>query len=90
MPMTTWKEHKKKLLKNPEFKDEYDALEPEFNLANELIAARLAGKFTQEDIAKKSGVNRTVIARLEGGSANPTFHTLTRVATALGKKLTLV
>ena len=31
-----WKEHKKKLLEDPEFKKEYEALEPEYKLASDL------------------------------------------------------
>jgi len=36
-----WKEHKKRLLKEPEFKKEYEALEPEYKLASSLIRLRL-------------------------------------------------
>jgi hypothetical protein len=36
-----WKELKKKLLKNPEFKEEYKALEPEYKLASTSIKLQL-------------------------------------------------
>ena len=88
--MSTWKEHKQELLKNPKFKAAYDELEPEYRLANELIRARLGQKMTQSDVAKKAGVNRVVVARLESGTTNPTVDTVNRVAGALGKKLKLV
>lgn len=88
--MTTWKDHKKELMKNPKFKEAYKALEPEYRLTSELIAARLKSKLTQEELAKKAGVSRTVIARLESGSANPTVDTVNRVAGALGKQICLV
>lgn len=88
--MTTWKEHKAELMKNPEFKEAYDALEPEYRLAGELISARLKNKLTQEELAEKAGVNRTVIARLESGATNPTVATVNRVAGVLGKQIKLV
>ncbi len=88
--MTTWKEHKQELMKNPKFKEAYEALEPEYRLASELIAARLKSKLTQEELAQRAGVNRTVIARLESGIANPTVNTVNRIASVLGKQIKLV
>ncbi len=88
--MTTWKQHKQELLKNPKFKAAYDELEPEYRLANELIRARLGKKMTQAEVAEKAGVNRVVVARLESGTTNPTIETVNRIAGALGKELKLV
>ncbi len=88
--MTTWKQHKQELLKNPKFKAAYDELEPEYRLANELIRARLGKKMTQAEVAGKAGVSRVVVARLESGTTNPTVETVNRVAGALGKELKLV
>jgi len=88
--MTTWNLHKQELMKNPKFKEAYDALEPEYQLANALIKARISRKMTQIEVAEKAGVSRTVIARLESGTTNPTLGTISRVASALGKELKLV
>lgn len=88
--MTTWKQHKQELMKNPKFKTAYDELEPEYRLANDLIRARLWKKMTQAEVAKKAGVSRVVVARLESGTTNPTVETVSRVAGALGKELKLV
>ncbi len=88
--MTTWKQHKQELLKNPKFKAAYDELEPEYRLANELIRARLGKKMTQAELAEQAGVSRVVVARLESGTTNPTVETVNRVAGALGKELKLV
>jgi DNA-binding XRE family transcriptional regulator len=88
--MTTWKEHKQELLKNPKFKAAYDALEPEYQLASALIKARIAKKMTQTEVAEIAGVSRTVVARLESGTTNPTLGTVSRVANALGQNVTLV
>ena len=37
-----WKEHKKQLMKDPEFRKEYEALDHEYKLAAALIRLRLA------------------------------------------------
>ena len=88
--MTTWKQHKQELMKDPKFKEAYDALEPEFQLASALIKARIDKKMTQTQVAEQAGVSRTVIARLESGTTNPTLDTINRVAGILGKELKLV
>jgi hypothetical protein len=46
-----WKKEKEKLMQNPEFVREYNALEPEYKLAAALIRLRLAEGLTQEDLA---------------------------------------
>lgn len=81
---------KKEAFKDPRIKSAYDALEPEYKLAESMIKARLSSKLTQEQLAVKAGVTQTTIARLESGTNNPTFATVSRVAKALGKELKLV
>lgn len=88
--MTTWKEHKKELLKDAEFKKAYDDLEPEYRIARELIKARIGKKLTQAQLADQAGVSRMVIARLESGISNPTLETISKVASVLGKEVKLV
>ncbi len=88
--MTTWKQHKQELMKNPKFKAAYDELEPEYRLANDLIKARLGKKMTQTEVAEKAGVSRVVVARLESGTTNPTVETVSKVASVFGKELKLV
>lgn len=88
--MKTFEEYLKEQLNDPEFKAAFDALMPEYKLAKALIDARIAKKLTQEELAKKAGVTQNTITRLESGTTNPTFATINRVASALGKELVLV
>jgi transcriptional regulator with XRE-family HTH domain len=83
----SWKEHKKKLLADPEFREEYEDLEPEFKLAPALIRLRLAKGLTQEQLAKLLNTKQESIARLESGSSLPSLSTVKRVANALDAKL---
>lgn len=88
--MKEWKTLEKKLLQNPKVRQEAQKLEPEYELARQLIKARLAKKLTQAELAKKSGMKQEYIARLESGTANPTVESLNKVAGALNKRLKLV
>jgi transcriptional regulator with XRE-family HTH domain len=82
-----WKEHKKRLLKDPEFRAEYEALEPEYKLASALIQLRLAKGLTQEQLAKLLNTKQESIARLESGSSLPSLSTVKKVADTLDAKL---
>jgi DNA-binding XRE family transcriptional regulator len=88
--MAKWKDIRKELLDDPAVKREYDALEPEFQLASSLIQARIEKKLTQADVAKKAGISQVMVARLESGASNPTVSTVNKVAHVLGKEFRLV
>ena len=82
-----WKEHKKRLLEDPEFRKEYEALEPEYQLAAALIRLRLAKGLTQEQLARLLNTKQESIARLESGSSLPSLSTVKKVANALDAEL---
>lgn len=82
-----WREHKKRLMRDPEFRAEYEALEPEYKLASALIQLRLSKGLTQEELAKKIHTKQAGIARLESGSSLPSLSTVKRVAEALDADL---
>jgi DNA-binding XRE family transcriptional regulator len=73
---------RKKMLADPEVQAAYDALRDEFNLAHELIAARVRAGLTQAQLADKMGTTQSVIARLESGARLPSVKTLLRFAKA--------
>ena len=74
-------------LKDPEFKKEYDALEPQFTVIQAIIDARRKEGITQKELSERTGIAQGDISKLENGSANPSVKTLERIAAALGKKL---
>jgi DNA-binding XRE family transcriptional regulator len=77
---------KAKLLKNPTFRKEYDALEDEFAFAGELVKARIEAGLTQAQVAARMETGQATVARLEGGK-KPSWATLERYAKAVGKRL---
>jgi len=80
---TTFKEFKKELLKNPGVRVEYEKLHPHYQIASQMIGARIKKKMTQEELAKKVGTGQAVISRLEGMNARPSITLLKRISDAL-------
>jgi ribosome-binding protein aMBF1 (putative translation factor) len=77
---------KARLLANPRVKAEYDALAPEFEIAAELLRARLRAGLSQAELAARMGTSQSTIARLESGQTLPSTKTLLRYAEATGSR----
>ena len=73
---------KKKMLAEREVRAAYDALADEFDLARELIAARVRAGLTQAEVAARMGTTQSVVARLESGAQMPSVNTLLKFAKA--------
>jgi len=73
---------KKKMLADREVRAAYDALADEFDLARELIAARVRAGLTQAEVAARMGTTQSVVARLESGARMPSVNTLLKFAKA--------
>ena len=84
----------KKMLKNPEVKQEVDRLnKEEFGILDQILAARKAAGLTQAQIAERMGTKAPSVARLESslasGKHSPSLNTIRKYAQALGKKVEL-
>jgi predicted transcriptional regulator len=84
--MRSFDAYKKRMLKNPSIKAEYDALEEEFALIAELLAARTRAKLTQAQVARRMGTSQSAVARLESGRS-PSMASLRKYARATGSKV---
>jgi predicted transcriptional regulator len=82
--MKTLSQVKTRLLKDKATREAYVALEDEFSIAHELIAARVKAGFTQSEVAERMGTTQSVIARMESGRTLPSLRTLSRYAHAIG------
>ena len=80
-------EYKNEKLKNTEFKNEYEKLEPEYQIIKELIKARNELHLTQAELAKRAKTDQSHISRLEKGTYNPSLKFLKKLAEGLGKEL---
>ena len=74
-------------LKDPRFREEWDRLEPEFQIIRALLEGRNERHITQKELSYQSGIAQSDISKLENGAANPSIRTLQRLAHALGKVL---
>ena len=78
-----------KQLQNPEFKAEWDALEPEFQIIKAMIDGRKEKNITQKELADLTGIAQADISRIENGNSNPSIQTLQRLAAGLGMRVKL-
>ena len=76
-------------LKDPEFKKEWDALEPEFNVIQAMIDERKNSNMTQKELAERTGIDQSDISKIETGNANPSLSTLKRLADGMDMILRL-
>lgn len=72
-------------LKDENFKSEYDALEPEYQLINAILDCRKEMNMTQKQLSEATGIAQGD----ENGCANPSLKTIERIAKGMGKKLKL-
>ena len=85
----TFQEDLAKRLQNPEFRREWEATEPEHNLARQIIEARLKQNLSQRDLAARVLTSQAIISRIESGSANTSISLMKRFAKALDTDLTI-
>ena len=87
--MTNYDKFFEEQMKNPEFRKEWEALQPEFAIVQAMIDAREKTGMTQKELAEKTGITQADISRLENGNANPSLKTLQRLAEGMGMTLKL-
>lgn len=74
-----------KAKKREGFKKEYEALEEEYALVREMLAARARVGLSQEAVAELMGTTKSAISRLEAaGKHAPSVTTLKKYAHAVG------
>lgn len=74
-------------LQDPEFKKEWDDIQPEMDVIRAMIEARNEQNLTQKELSARSGIAQSDISRLENGTKNPSLKLLKRLAAAMGMRL---
>lgn len=80
-------EIKELLMKDEEFKNEYEKLKPRYEIISQVIQERAKQNITQEELALRVGTQKSNISRLESGTYNPSLDFLIKVAHSLGKEM---
>jgi len=86
MTRKTFEQFRRKALKKPGVKAEYDALAPAFEMKRQMIALRKKAGLTQEQMADLLGTKKGNISRLESVSSevSPRLSMLEEYARVLG------
>ena len=74
-------------LRDPEFKAEWDALEPERQIMRAIVEGRDEQALTQKQLSEMTGITQADISHFENGTGNPSLRTLKRLAEGLGMSL---
>lgn len=85
--MSSFRKHLEELMENEEFRDEYEKLQPEYEVMKRLIEARTMQNMTQKELAERSGIRQSNISRIEKGVSSPNISTLQKLAEGLGMYL---
>lgn len=85
----SFEELKSDMLKDEEFKIEYEKLKPRYEAIEQIIRARKEQNITQAELAKRVGTQKSNISRLESGNYNPSLDFLAKIAESLGKKISV-
>lgn len=78
---------KELLMKDSEFKSEYERLKPRYEIISQIIDERAKQNITQEELALRVGTRKSNISRLESGTYNPSLDFLAKVVRSLGKEI---
>ena len=87
MKSTRFDDFLEEQLRDPEVREEYEALQPEHTVIQAMINARISAGMTQKELSEKTGIAQGDISKLEHGNANPSLRTLRRLAEGMGMKL---
>ena len=85
----SFEEMKTDMLKDEEFRIEYEKLKPRYEAIEQIIRARKEQNITQAELAKRVGTQKSNISRLESGNYNPSLDFLAKIAESLGKKISV-
>lgn len=80
----SWRSSLRERMKNPEFRENWEATAVGRAVALRLIAYRADNDLSQTRLAAMLGMKQPAVARLEAGESDPALATLIRISEALG------
>lgn len=88
--MVKWKELDEftdELLRDPVFKEKFEAGEPDHLIAREILAARRSAGMSQEALAKAIGTSQSRVSKWERAEETPRLEALYKIAAATGHEV---
>ena len=85
--MITFDDMLNEQLQDPEFRKEYEAIQPEMDVIRAIVDARISQNLTQKQLSERSGINQADISKIENGTRNPSLNLLKRLADGMGMTL---
>lgn len=85
--MSEFREFLNEQLQDPEFKKEWDDIQPEMDVIRAMIDARIEQNLTQKELSMRTGINQADISKLENGTRNPSLKMLKKLADGMGMAL---
>ncbi len=85
--MRTFNDMLEKQLQDDEFRNEYEAIQPEMDVIRAIVDARNSQNLTQKELAERTGINQADISKIENGTRNPSLNLLKRLADGMGMVL---
>ena len=74
-------------MKDPDFKNEFENLQPELDVIRAIVDTRTSQNLTQKQLSERTGINQADISKLEKGTRNPTLNMLKRLAKGMNMEL---
>lgn len=85
--MRTFNDMLNEQMQNEEFRQAFEAIQPEMDVIRAVVDARASLNLTQKELAERSGINQADISKIENGTRNPSLNLLKRLADAMGMAL---
>jgi len=82
----SWKEIRAEWMRAPALRAEYKRIGPAMEMAFALAEARHAAGLTQAEVAKRMGTSQAAVARMECGVVKPSWASIERYASAVGRR----
>lgn len=87
--MMTLDQFMEEQMKDPEFANAYEELQPEMSVIRALVDARTSQNLTQKELSERTGIAQTEISKLERGTRNPSIKLLQRLADGMDMVLNI-
>lgn len=85
--MRTFQNELNQNLNDPDFRKEWEKLQPEMAAVRAIMKARIEQGMTQDQLSELCGIDQSVISKLENGTRVPSLKMLKRLAAGLGKTI---